>query len=38
LFPAALTQSSVFLNALSEAMRYLYGEGSRAALTRYVGA
>jgi mannitol 2-dehydrogenase len=38
LFPAALTQSSVFLNALSEAMRYLYGEGARAALTRYVGA
>jgi mannitol 2-dehydrogenase len=38
LFPAALTQSSVFLSALSEAMRYLYGEGARAALTRYVGA
>jgi mannitol 2-dehydrogenase len=38
LFPAALTQSSVFVNALSEAMRYLYGEGARAALTRYVGA
>jgi mannitol 2-dehydrogenase len=38
LFPAALTQSSVFLNTLSEAMRYLYGEGSRAALSRYVGA
>ncbi|MBV8486167.1 MAG: mannitol dehydrogenase family protein [Verrucomicrobia bacterium] len=38
LFPAALTQSRVFLNDLSEAMRYLYGEGARAALTRYVGA
>ena len=38
LFPVALTQSSVFLNSLTEAMRYLYGEGARAALTRYVGA
>ena len=38
LFPAALTQASVFVNAFSEAMRYLYGEGARAALTRYVGA
>ena len=38
LFPSELTQSSAFLKELSEAMRYLYGEGSRAALTRYVGA
>jgi mannitol 2-dehydrogenase len=38
LFPAALTQSSVFVNELKEAMRYLYGEGARAALKRYVGA
>jgi mannitol 2-dehydrogenase len=38
LFPAALTQSPAFLNELRDAMRYLYGEGARAALTRYVGA
>ena len=38
LFPAALTQSASFLNELRDAMRYLYGEGARAALTRYVGA
>ena len=36
--PAALTQSASFLNELRDAMRYLYGEGARAALTRYVGA
>jgi len=38
LFPASLTESPVFVNELTEAMRYLYGEGSRAALDRYVGS
>jgi mannitol 2-dehydrogenase len=38
LFPAALTQSASFLNELRDAMRYLYAEGARATLTRYVGA
>jgi mannitol 2-dehydrogenase len=38
LFPTALTQSPVFIDQLKEAMRYLYGEGSRAALNRYVGS
>jgi len=38
LFPSALTQSPVFIDQLKEAMRYLYGEGSRAALNRYVGS
>ncbi len=38
LFPAALTESSVFVNELKEALRYLYGEGAKAALKRYVEA
>ena len=38
LFPASLTQSPIFVNQLTEAMRYLYGEGSKAALNRYVGS
>jgi mannitol 2-dehydrogenase len=38
LFPSTLTESPVFVNQLKEAMRYLYGEGSRAALNRYIGS